>query len=153
MSTNDDAFRELEEALRQLPERTANRVAKQWTKEWSARAYLGALRLAPRGTEGNIIKGLARRDTSPAALRKVRAMARSVVIGKKPAYHFHLVVQGTGPRYTKGKGFFGKPAFRGRMPANPFMDRAAAPLEAPAIADLRMRVQKSLARLLKKGGA
>ena len=43
-----------------------------------------------------------------------------------------------------------KPAFRGVMPKNDFMARAALPLMGPAEQDLRVLVQKNVTRLLRR---
>lgn len=58
------------------------------------------------------------------------------------APHRHLVIRGTGPRYTKGSR-----AYRGVMPSNPFVDRAWAAARftvIPAMANYAAREVKKL---------
>ena len=139
----DDLQREMDK----LPEKLQRRIARLWAKRWSQVAWSNAIKEAPIGPRRNLVAGIARRDSRVGTLRKLRSMARSVVIGKKPAYHFHWVVMGIStPRKTK------KGANRGIMPANPFMERAMAPLVSQAEQDLRTLVRNNLQRLLKKGG-
>lgn len=157
---------ELRRALASLPDTVQKRVSRSWALDWSRTAYAAAVNAAPVGKTRNLITGIARRDSTPATLRNLQSLARSVVIGKKPAFHFHLVVAGTAPRWTgatsrKGKrqnllltralrGVPKKRAFRGIMPANDFMGRAAAPLQQPATADLARRVQRELDRIARR---
>lgn len=75
---------------------------------------------APKGATKNLSKKVGSRvkkGRSGDYFAAVRSFAR----------HHHLVVQGTGARFTKSG------AFRGRMPANPYVDRAADAWEDAAI--------------------
>jgi len=166
LSGEMEGLSELKEGLRHLPERMQKSLLRAWTKKWSAIAWAAAIQKAPVGKTRNLIAGIARRDTKSATLRKLHSLARSVVIGKKPAFHFHLVNLGTKPRWTgerRGRKdrktglraqerTGGKRAFRGVMPRNPFVAEAARPLMWQAEADLRQTIQKRLARLLKRQG-
>ena len=155
---------ELTRALSALPENIQRRVARAWVKRWSAVAWAATISEAPKGKTGNLLGGIVRRDTSKAVITRLRSLARAVVIGKKPAFHFHLVILGTQPRYTgqssskrgKGRKTVLKPgarrAFRGVMPANDFTVRAVRPLMAPAEQDLRVRLDRALQRMLRRGG-
>lgn len=141
-----DGMAELQNELGQLPEKLQRRIVRLWAKRWSQVAWSNAIKEAPIGPRRNLVAGIARRDSRAGTLRKLRSIARSVVIGKKPAYHFHWVVMGIStPRKTK------KGANRGIMPANAFMERAMSPLIGQAEQDLKTLVRNNLQRLLKKG--
>lgn len=151
MSTDGfDGLPELQRSLADLPENVQKRIARAWARKWSQMAYNATVQEAPRGKTRNLLAGIRRRDSKPGTLRRLNAFARSVVIGAKPANHFHLVNLGTKPRNAKTKS--GGTAFRGVMPRNDFVARAARPLMAEAEADLRVLVRRNLERLLKKGG-
>jgi hypothetical protein len=154
-------------AMRSLPENIQKRIARAWTRKWSQQAWMAAIQQAPIGKTRNLVQGIKRRDTRKRTLTRLKSLARSVVIGMKPAMHFHIVIGGSKPRYTTGigkpnrknsiqraalklTGF--KPAYRGIMPKNPFVAKAAGPLMEQAEADLRQQVQRNLARMLKKNG-
>jgi hypothetical protein len=161
---------DLEESVRTLPAKVQKRIARAWARKWSAVAWAAAIQKAPIGKTRNLVSGIARRDTKAPTLRKLQSFARSVVIGRKPAYHFHLVNLGTKPRYTKGgtgrnktTGRFvkvnavqraiGQRAYRGFMKKNDFVADAARPLIGQAESDLRTLVQRNIARFLRKGGS
>lgn len=166
MSGDIEGLRELKEGLEQLPERMQKSILRQWAKKWSAIAWAGAIQKAPVGKTRNLIAGIARRDSKTATLRKLHSLARSVVIGKKPAFHFHLVNLGTKPRWTgetRGKKdrktgvrttklTGGKRAYRGVMPKNPFIAEAAIPMMGRAEQDLKQTIRTRVARLLKRRG-
>jgi HK97 gp10 family phage protein len=76
---------------------------------------------APKGPTGNLRKKVGSRVKRSRQRDGYYAAVRSF------ARHHHLVVQGTGDRFTKSG------AFRGRMPANPYIDRAADAWENQAI--------------------
>jgi hypothetical protein len=158
-------------AMRSLPENIQKRIARAWTRKWSQQAWVAAIQQAPIGKTRNLVQGIKRRDTRKRTLTRLQSLARSVVIGMKPAYHFHIVIGGSKPRYTTGYGKASragilratagrirqglgafKPAYRGIMPKNPFPVKAAGPLMDQAEADLRQQVKRNLARMLKKNG-
>lgn len=162
-----DGFQGMDEVtrnLQSLPDNIQKRIARAWTRKWSAIAWAAAVQKAPIGRTRNLVAGLVRRDSRARTLGKLRSLARSVVIGRRPAFHFHLVNLGTKPRFTgavarKGKG--GKVsvtktksvrASRGIMPKNDFMADAARPLMSQAEADLRVLVQRNLDRFLRRQG-
>lgn len=73
---------------------------------------------------------------------------RTIYIGVRPAPHAHLIEFGTGPRYTKAG------AYRGSMPAAPFMRPAWDGGWRPALDDLGKilgeEIEKSARRLAKR---
>lgn len=73
---------------------------------------------------------------------------RTVYIGVRPAPHAHLIEFGTGPRYTKAG------AYRGSMPANPFMRPAWDAGWRPALDDIGKiigeEIERSARRLAKR---
>jgi hypothetical protein len=71
------------------------------------------------------------------------SLARAVVIGKKPAYHFHLVNLGVSRSRQTESG-----ANRGTMPANPFFQRSAQPILSQAQADVKTELAREVQRLL-----
>ena len=76
---------------------------------------------APKGPTGML-----RRKVGYKRVRRPRtADVGTIVTSFAP--HRHLVIQGTGNRFTKAG------AFRGRMPANPFVDRVASANESAAL--------------------
>ena len=163
MSTDGfDGMPQLQEDLKRLPEKVQKRIASVWVKKWAVIAKMNAIREAPIGKTRNLVSGIVNRVSSKTTLGKYKSFARSVVIGKKPAFHFHLVNLGTKPRYTgaqtsKGKGgrvreksTGKKRAFRGAMPANPFIARAAPPILAQAEADFRQLVSKEIHKFIRK---
>lgn len=151
MSTDGfDELPELQRSLAALPENVQKRIARAWARKWSRAAYNAAVSETPRGRTRNLLAGIKRRDSKRGTLQRLNSFARSVVIGAKPANHFHLVNLGTKPRMGKHKS--GTAAFRGAMPRNDFVARAALPLMAEAESDLRVLVRRNLARLLKKEG-
>ena len=77
---------------------------------------------APKGPTGNL-----RRQVRYKRVRRPRTADAGIVVTSF-ARHRHLVLQGTRDRFTKGSH-----AFRGRMPANPFVDRVADANENAAI--------------------
>ena len=76
---------------------------------------------APKGKTKNLSKKVGSR------VKKGRNSGDYFAAGRSFARHHHLVVQGTGARFTKSG------AFRGRMPANAYVDRAADAWEDAAI--------------------
>ncbi len=77
---------------------------------------------APKGPTGNLRKRVGSR------VKKSRREAGSFYsVTTSFARHRHLVIQGTGNRFTKSG------AFRGRMPANDFVSRVADAHEDAAI--------------------
>jgi hypothetical protein len=155
--------------IQNLPENIQKRIARAWARKWSQQAWIAAIQNAPIGKRKNLVQGIKRRDSRKRTLTRLQSLARSVVIGAKPAYHFHLVIGGTKPRYTTGYGRASrggilraslaraqqalgafKPAYRGVMPKNPFVMKAAAPLMDAAEADLRQLVRRNIERMLKK---
>jgi hypothetical protein len=164
-----DGMEALRQALAYMPERLQKSVVRAWARRWSQQVYIAAQIAAPKGKTRNLVLGLRRRDAKPARLQSIGSLARSVVIGAKPAFHFHIVNRGTKPRFTtgggnlRGKGIKArlrrsflkathKPASRGVMPPNPFLERAAGPLLSQAEDDLKVRVGRALQRLLIKEG-
>lgn len=77
---------------------------------------------APKGPTGNL-----RRQVRYKRVRRPKTADVGTVVTSF-ARHRHLVLQGTRDRFTKGSH-----AFRGRMPANPFIDRVANRYEEQAI--------------------
>jgi len=157
-----DGMPELQDDLKVLPEKIQKRVARAWVRKWAPLAKFAAIAQAPTGKTKNLVAGIVARYSKPATLGKFKSFARSVVIGVKPAYHFHLVNLGTKARFTgsvtrKGKGgrtrqkSTGKPrASRGVMPANPFVGRAAPQVLDRAEADFRQLVSKEIKKFLRK---
>lgn len=104
----------------------------QLDKKGSAKALKAAVRKA-----GNYLKP----KVKSAAPKRTGALQKSVKVKVKKsrqsgdvfavvapfARHRHLVLQGTKDRFTRNG------AFRGQMPANPFVDRVADAHEAQAI--------------------
>jgi hypothetical protein len=164
-----DGMQALQKALDYMPENLRRNVLRAWARKWSQRVFIAAQIAAPKGKTRNLVVGLRRRDAKPARLKSIGSLARSVVIGGKPAYHFHWISLGTKPRWTtgggdlRGKGIKAvarrarlrlthKPAYRGVMPPNPFMVRAAQPLMSQAEADMKTLVGRALQRLLRRQG-
>jgi hypothetical protein len=160
---------DLQRGLQALPANLQKRVVRAWARKWSQRVYIAAQIAAPKGKTRNLVLGLRRRDAKPSRLKTLGALARSVVIGGKPAYHFHWVNLGTSPRWTTGGGdlrgkgvrkaarrarlkLTHKRAYRGVMPRNNFLVKAATPLMGEARQDLARAVERNLARMLKSGG-
>jgi hypothetical protein len=128
---------ELMAALRDLPKELQRKVLARWTITKARQIARAAKAAAPRGKTGNLRAGIVARSSSANTLRKLQSMARAVVIGKKPAFHFHIINQGTRAGVNKSGNRRGK----GIKP-NPFLDQAAAPL----LARVRGEVQTDLAR-------
>lgn len=76
---------------------------------------------APKGATKNLSKKVGSR------VKKGRQSGDYFAAVRSFARHHHLVVQGTGARFTKSG------AFRGRMPANAYVDRVADQWEDAAI--------------------
>lgn len=168
MAEGFEGMDDLDQALKDLPEKVQRRIARAWTRKWSLVAWAAAVQKTPVGKTRNLIAGVVRRDSKPRTLRNLQSFSRSVVIGRRPAFHFHLVNLGTKPRFTKGgtsrgaKGRFvvatskekkvNPRAFRGIMPKNDFVADAARPLMGQAEADLRTLVQRNIERLLRSKG-
>lgn len=76
---------------------------------------------APKGPTGNLRKKVGSR------VKKGRRSGDYFSAVRSFAPHHHLVVQGTNDRFTRSG------AFRGRMPTNPYVDRAADKWEDTAI--------------------
>ena len=76
---------------------------------------------APKGKTRNLSKKVGSR------VKKSRNRDGFYAAVRSFAPHHHLVVQGTGDRFTRSG------AFRGRMPANDYVDRAADAWENAAI--------------------
>ena len=87
---------------------------------------------APKGPTGNLRKKVGYRTKRSRERDGYYAAIRSF------APHHHLVVQGTGDRFTKSG------AFRGRMPANPYIDRAADAWENQAISIAEQELARQL---------
>lgn len=104
---------EIQKALDRIEPKANNQAVLYGEKE--AAKFLKPLvrAAAPLGKTGNLRKGAsygkAKRDKPGYFVRFKRP----------PAYHRHLVIQGTGMRQTR------KGANRGRMPANPFVAEVA----------------------------
>lgn len=77
---------------------------------------------APKGPTGKLRKEVRYK------VKRSRREAGYFAVIRSFAPHHHLVVQGTQPRHTKAG------AYRGRMPANPYVDRVADQYEQQAIA-------------------
>lgn len=134
---------ELLASLRRLPENLQKKVLKAWTMRKAREAAKAAQAAAPRGRTGNLRKGIAAKASGSARLRKTGSLARAVVIGKKPAYHFHWVNLGiAGARQTEDG------ANRGSMPANPFFQRSAQPILSQAQAEVQGDLAREVQRLL-----
>jgi hypothetical protein len=76
---------------------------------------------APKGATKNLSKKVGSR------VKKGRKSGDYFAAVRSFARHHHLVVQGTRPRFTRNG------AFRGRMPANDYVDRVADAHEDAAI--------------------
>ena len=76
---------------------------------------------APKGPTGNLRKKVGTR------VKKSRQHNGFYAVTTSFARHRHLVIEGTVDRFTKSG------AFRGRMPANPFVSRVADQWEDAAI--------------------
>jgi hypothetical protein len=133
MIGTDDLIR----ALHDLPEDLQKRVLKSWVIRKAREIARAAKGAAPRGKTGNLQAGIVARASSTTTLRKLGSMARAVVIGKKPAYHFHIINQGTPPGLNKAGNRRGK-----GLKANPFLDRVAG----PKLAGIQGEIQTDLAR-------
>lgn len=155
-----DGAKQLNDDLLKLPEKIQKRIARAWTRKWATQAKFAAIKEAPVGKTRNLVSGIVARDSKLPTLRKKKSFSRSVVIGVKPAFHFHIVNLGTKPRFTGGDSRRKKkrsesksPAARvsrGTMPANRFMQRAAAAILDQAEQDLRQTVSKEIGKFLKK---
>jgi len=110
------------------------RALDQLDKRDSAKAVKTALRAAgkflkpkvktaaPKGPTGNL-----RRKVGYRVKRSKTANADYYAVVTSFSRHRHLVIDGTGPRFTKSG------AFRGRMPSNPFVTRVADANEDAAL--------------------
>lgn len=98
----------------------------------AAAVLVGPMRAAaPVGKTGNLRASIAK------ATRTYNTTAFGIVGPQYPqGAHGHLVERGSKDRYTKGKGKYKVPAYRGRMPANPFIARSYASNQAQVIATL-----------------
>lgn len=134
---------ELLAALQRLPDNLQKRVLRAWTMRRAREVAKAAKAAAPRGRTGNLRKGIAAKASGTAKLRKVGSLARAVVIGKKPAYHFHWVNMGIARSRQTSTG-----ANRGAMPANPFFQRAAQPILSRAQGDAQNELAREVQRLL-----
>lgn len=134
---------ELLASLRRLPENLQKKVLKAWTMRKAREAAKAAQAAAPRGKTGNLRKGIAAKASGPGRLRKLGSLARAVVIGRKPAYHFHWVNLGISKARQTDRG-----ANRGTMPANPFFQRSAQPVLSQAQADVQGELAREVQRLL-----
>jgi hypothetical protein len=136
-------------ALRDLPEELQRRVLKAWTIRKAREIARAAKAAAPRGKTGNLRAGVVARSSKTNTLRKLQSLARAVVIGKRPAHHFHLINQGTRPGLNKAGNKRGK-----GIKANPFLDRAATPLlagiQGEIHTDLAREVQRALDQAVKR---
>lgn len=134
---------ELLESLRRLPDNLQKRVLRAWTMRKAREAAKAAQAAAPRGRTGNLRKGIAAKASGTAKLRRTGSLARAVVIGKKPAYHFHWVNMGISRSRQTETG-----ANRGSMPANPFFQRSAQPILAQAQAEVGTDLAREVQRML-----
>ena len=143
MSTDGlQGVEELMTTLNQLPEQLQRKVMLDWTLRHARSVATAAKAAAPRGPTGNLQKGISVRRSSLSMLRKLNSIARAVVIGKKPAYHFHWINRGTANRFTRG----GK--FTGRIRGNPFLERSAQPIVTRARSELRTTLAAEVQRML-----
>jgi hypothetical protein len=153
---------ELLTALSRIPADIQEKVVKGWVMSLAQEVARGAKALAPQGKTGNLKRGIVARSARKSRLRSIGSLARSVALGKRPAYHFHWFNRGTLRRTTKG----GTPQFslrrkrnvnydkarspanRGIMPSNPFMQQAAAPVIARAQSDVKGSLAQQVERVL-----
>jgi hypothetical protein len=140
---------ELIDALRHLPENLQKKVFRRWVIRKAREIAAATKAAAPRGKTGNLRAGIVAKSSSAVTLRKLQSMARAVVIGKKPAHHFHIINRGTPAGLNKSGNRRGK-----GLRANPFMEQAAVPLLArvrgEVSADLAREVQRALDQAMKR---
>lgn len=125
---------EVTRALDKLDKKTSTKVIKDAVRAAGKFLKPKVKAEAPKGPTGNLRRKVGyrvkkSRQTGDTYYAAVRSFAR----------HHHLVVQGTKDRFTKGSG-----AFRGRMPANPYVDRAADQYEDAAIRVAEAELVKQL---------
>jgi Bacteriophage HK97-gp10, putative tail-component len=128
---------ELMAALHDLPEDLQKRVLKAWVIRKAREIARSVKSAAPRGKTGNLKAGVVARASKANTLRRIQSLARAVVIGKKPAYHFHIINQGTPVGLNKSGNKRGK-----GIKANPFLDRTASPM----LGNVRSEIKTDLAR-------
>lgn len=141
---------ELEAALRDLPTRLGKNTLR--------RSLLKAAKIMEAAMQGNAPTNRLRvRIVTSASLSKRQRAASpitrkasevTVYVGSRPLRHAHLVEFGSGPRYNK------KGAFRGSMPANPYVrpgfDSSAQPVLVEFGRILGPEIEKTAARYAKK---
>jgi hypothetical protein len=140
---------DLIQALHYLPQNLQKQVFARWVVSKAREIARAAKAAAPRGATGNLQAGIVARAGRAATLRKIGSLARAVVIGKRPAFHFHWVNHGTPPGLNKAGNRRGK----GRK-GNPFLDRVGRPklagIQAEISTDLARQVQATLNRAVRR---
>jgi HK97 gp10 family phage protein len=135
-------------ALGDLPENLQNRAVRAWAMRKARAVAKAAQSAAPRGLTGNLRQGIVARQASRKRMIALKSLGRAVVIGKAPAYHFHLINRGTGVRVggPKSRKYSGRRF--GVLRPNAFLQRAAQPILAQAQADIKGDLAKEVQRLL-----
>lgn len=113
--------REVTEALDKLDNRESGKALKGAIRKAGQFLKPKVKAEAPKGPTGNLRKKVGSR------VRKSRRHNGFYAAVRSFAPHHHLVVQGTNDRFTKAG------AFRGRMPQNAYVDRAADMWENAAL--------------------
>jgi hypothetical protein len=113
--------REVTEALDKLDNRESSKALKGAIRKAGQFLKPKVKAEAPKGPTGNLRKKVGSR------VRKSRRHNGFYAAVRSFAPHHHLVVQGTNDRFTKAG------AFRGRMPQNAYVDRAADMWEDAAL--------------------
>ena len=118
-------------------ERDMRHDLKKIIKKYSKVTAREARSRAPIGPTGNLRRSIRAKDVSQ-LIGAEDGLAKTVVARKPKGPHRHLVELGTGPRYTRSG------AYRGVMPARPFMEPAERAV-APAFSrEIRARILKKV---------
>jgi HK97 gp10 family phage protein len=144
---------ELLQVLAELPENIQKQVLRKWVMKYAKEVEKAAASRAPRGKTGNHRKGLRARMSGPRVLKRKGSIARAVVVGAKPAYHFHIINLGTRDGVNKSgnrRGMGIKPRPFLSAAANPILARAQADVNSSLAREVQAVIDKAIRRTMRR---
>lgn len=134
---------ELDRQLNRIATRDARRLVRNGVNKGLTVLAKAIRTEAPKGRTGNLRKGIGKRFRKNRRSGEMEAIAGIGVGKKKRAAHIRIVALGSKPRVTKAG------AYRGVMPANDFVTRAASRVGGNAQQTVLLTVRHGLENLTK----
>lgn len=155
--------KQLEATLKRLADKEADKISRSALGAGLAKVQSAIRKAAPEGETGQLKAAIGKRLEKGKRGGRITAktginVGKNIVKKGKFAPHAHLVALGTKARTRQaigGKfGFISKPTEQqlstGTMPSNPFVKQAAQSSRSTAIAAMRKRAAKALAKAAAK---